>query len=104
MNSDAGEAAPAEVGLGLFLCCYRQWAQGVCLTLQFSELLGWPKVPSVFHKMLWKNPNEIFGQPNSFLCAVRIPDPTLSSVLASLDWYKLKITTLILFACLLCDA
>ena len=20
----------------------------------------------VFHKMLWKNPNELFGQPNTF--------------------------------------
>ena len=27
-------------------------------------VLGWPKVCSGFYDILWKNPNELFGQPN----------------------------------------
>ena len=37
------------------------------------ELLGWPKsLFGMFCKILWKNPNEIFGQPNGFGVCVRI--------------------------------
>ena len=33
-----------------------------------SEVLGWPKRSFGFsHMMLWKNPNELFGQPNTIL-------------------------------------
>lgn len=39
-----------------------------------------------------------------FLWALGISDPTLSSILTSLGWYRLKMTTVILFAYLLCDA
>ena len=32
-----------------------------------NHVLGWPESSfSFFHIMLWKNPNEHFGQPNSF--------------------------------------
>lgn len=29
-----------------------------------NKVLGWPKVPLVFCNILWKNTNELFGQPN----------------------------------------
>jgi len=54
---------------------------GIILRCTFTEVLGWPKsllgfsiIPygnikgifykSFFHKVLWKNPEELFGQPN----------------------------------------
>ena len=36
----------------------------VCLSINL-DLLGWPKgLFGFFHKMLWTNVKEIFGQPN----------------------------------------
>ena len=33
------------------------------------KILGWPKSSfGAFHLMLWKNSNECFSQPNSYLC------------------------------------
>ena len=32
----------------------------------FRNYLGWPKSSfGCYHKMFWKNPNELFGQPNT---------------------------------------
>ena len=39
-----------------------------------SNILGWPKsLLAFFHTISWKNPNELFGQPNTcvrFLCGI----------------------------------
>ena len=36
---------------------------------QYCELLGWPKSSfRFFHKMLWKNSNGLYGQPNIKMC------------------------------------
>ena len=41
-------------------------ALGPCTLYANPELLGWPKYSFRFlHKIVWKNPNELFGQPNT---------------------------------------
>ena len=38
------------------------------ISLELNNILGWPKSSfGFFYKMLQKNPNELFAQPNNFI-------------------------------------
>ena len=61
-----------------------------------TEILGWPKSSfRFFHKMLQKNRNELFGQPNISLCKLSFCQGHIHSELPqqlSKAWLSLRIT------------
>ena len=51
----------------LYQLSHKERMSCIQMTKERAEVLGWPKSSfRSFHCVLWKNPKEIFGQPNIF--------------------------------------
>lgn len=45
-----------------------------------GHVLGWPKTPfRLFHTIIWKNLNNIFGRPSTYKISTSSPEPLLST-------------------------
>ena len=64
-----------------------------------SVIWGWPKsVCGYFPNMLWKNPNELSGQPNPSVMSIS-PSPDFQMLSGDLNWAYTPLRALLMIAC-----